>query len=446
MLKKNKDTIEFMAYHDALTSLPNRTFLKERIEEVLERCKTVSSSMAVLFLDLDNFKFINDSMGHEVGDKILIELSHRLINSVDKRTVVSRFGGDEFIILLTNIQNQNDIELTTQQVIDTISKPFIISGHEYFVSSSIGISTYPDNSDNSSALIRQADTAMYMAKKSGKNRYEFYTKNMENDVSDFIYVERMIRDALKYNHFELYFQPLMCAKTHKLRGFEALLRLINPVEGFISPEVFIPVAEKTGDILAISNFVMREAFKFNHLLNLLTSNQLYVAINISAKQFAQPNFTREFLRGIREHHVDAQTIKVELTESVVMKDITLANTHLDALKEAGVKTALDDFGTGYSSFEYLAKLPIDTIKIDKSFVIELFSEKSNQHIITAMTTLAHTMNMDVIAEGVESLEHAEFLEMNGVDVLQGFYFNKAMRSEEIFESIKAKKVFFELDE
>lgn len=438
-----QETIQHMAYHDSLTNLPNRAFLKEQIEVMLTRSKTIQQQMAVMFLDLDNFKYINDTMSHEVGDEILISVSQRISEVTNKNTILTRFGGDEFIILLSNIHDISDIEKTAKALINSFEAPFKLHEHEFFVSCSVGISLFPEHAHNSSDLIKHADTAMYEAKGAGKSQYVFYTPEMDKAVHEFLHIENLIREGLKKNYFELYFQPVLDSKTRLVAGFEALMRFKHPTEGFISPEKFIPVAEATGDILALSKLVLEEACAFSQQLNSYTDRKLFVAINVSARQFSENEFANKLLKCLSSNNIACDTMKVELTESVIMDNIDIATAQLNILKEAGVHTALDDFGTGYSSFEYLARLPIDTLKIDKSFVINMFESSQNQHIIEAMTSLAHTMSMNVTAEGVESLAHADFLEEKGIDILQGFYISKAIPKEDIFQHIKDRNLFFD---
>ena len=438
-----QSTIEHMAYHDMLTNLPNRAYLKKQIEVMLTRSKTIKQQMAVMFLDLDNFKYINDTKGHEIGDEILILVSKRISDALDENVTLTRFGGDEFIILLSNIQDLSDIEKRAKALIKSFEVPYHLAEYEFFVSCSIGISLFPEHAQTSSNLIKHADTAMYQAKLAGKNQFIFYNEKMDEAVHEFLHIENLIREGLRNKNFELYFQPVIDAKTRLVAGFEGLLRFNHPQEGFISPEKFIPVAEATGDILALSQIVLESACQFSKRLEKYTDQELFLAINVSARQFQENNFAKLFLKCLKDNNVACSSMKVELTESVIMGNIDIATDQLNILKQAGVHTALDDFGTGYSSFEYLARLPIDTLKIDKSFVINMFESAQNQHIIEAMTSLAHTMNMSVTAEGVESEAHADFLQDKGIDILQGFYISKAIPEEEVMQHIQNRSLFFD---
>jgi predicted signal transduction protein with EAL and GGDEF domain len=378
-------------------------------------------------------------MGHETGDEILIGVANRIQKISNGNSLCSRFGGDEFIILLPKIQDSDDIKGLSERLISSFEEPFIINEHEYFLSCSIGISCFPEDAQSSTGLIKCADTAMYEAKHRGKNQYSFYEKSFDDTVKEFVKIDGIIRESLKNDYFELMYQPLMDAKSQKLIGFEALLRLDHPKYGKIFPDQFIPVAESTGDILPLSRFVLESACEFLVTLKEYAPD-VFVAINISAKQFKEKDFVQTVLTNLKHRSLSPKSLKIELTESVVMEDISIATHQLQELKNAGVKIALDDFGTGYSSFEYLAKLPIDTLKIDKSFILGMFDEGHNQDIIEAMTSLAHTMKMDVTAEGVETIKHVEYLNAHGIDILQGFYFDKAIPVTEVIEKFKVKKL------
>ncbi len=444
--KKNQDMIEFMAYHDTLTNLPNRAYLKKQIETLLARAAIVHQHLAILFLDLDNFKYINDTMGHEVGDGVLVEVAQRLSGTLGPKSTCTRFGGDEFIVLLSDIHDPDDIKQQAEALIRAFRAPFLINEHEFFISCSIGIALYPDHSLTATDLIKHADTAMYAAKKTGKNRYVYYNPQMDAHVNEFLRIENLIREGINNRMFQLHYQPLIDANTHKLEGFEALLRFFHPSEGYVSPFDFIPVAEATGDILTLSRFVLGEACRFIQQLNYETGSTLFVAVNISTRQFREEHFADNFLKTLHQYDIPAEFIKIEVTESLIMENIDIAASELETLKQAGVRIALDDFGTGYSSFEYLARLPIDTIKIDKSFVIDLFNTETNRHIIEAVTKLAHAMGKEVIAEGVESSEHAIYLQSHGINLLQGFAISKAIDAATIFRQLKHQEPIFTLNE
>lgn len=442
--KEDQDKIEFMAYHDALTGLPNRPYLKQSIELLLKKSKIVQQSFAILFLDLDNFKFINDSLGHNVGDQLLIKISQRLQDLTKKYGKCTRFGGDEFIIIINNVTSQKDIEIITSKIINTINKSITIQEREFFISCSIGIALHPKDATSFTGLVKAADTAMYKAKISGKNRYEFYDNSMDADMERFFELERIVKDAINHDYFKLYFQPLISADTLSLNGFEALLRLNHPDFGFISPEEFIPVAEASGDIIQISDFVISMACNFVKEINKKSKQDLTVCINISARQFKEKNFAQNFLQCLKSNEIKPNLIKIEMIESAVMENTDLAIKTLKLLRKGGVKISLDDFGTGYSSFAYLAQLPLDTIKIDKSFVLKMLNDETNQHIVKAIISLAHHLGKDVVAEGVETLEHIQLLQLDKVDTLQGFYFHKALPPKEILDKFNNLEQIFNL--
>lgn len=430
--KVQSEEIAFLAFHDPLTSLPNRAKLKLQLDSRFEHAP--QKPFTLMFLDLDNFKNINDTMGHKIGDAILMEVGSRLRKNTGSCDFCARFGGDEFVLLLEDYDLET-IETTAKQLIDSFKKPFIYNEMEFFLSSSIGIVRYPIDASNEEDLIKLADTAMYAAKNRGKNRFVHYNSSMQQTLYDFLHIESLIRDALEQNRFELYFQPLINTKTLAAEGYEALLRLAHPQKGFISPEIIIPVAESNGDILRIGEEVLKQACDFIDKLSSLHQEPIYVAINVSAKQLHQPNFAKHVLEYLDQRSIPPTYLKVELTESAVMENISIATEQLHQLKKGGVRIALDDFGTGYSSFAYLAQLPIDTLKIDKSFILSMFESGSNTHIIEAISNLAHVLGMNVTAEGVEHESHYNALLEHRIDTLQGFYISKPLPQHQISQKL-----------
>lgn len=437
--KRQTDEIEFLAYHDPLTMLPNRSKLKIQLHSKLEHFS--HTQFALIFIDLDNFKNINDTMGHEIGDQILIQVSVRLRELVGDNHFSSRFGGDEFVILF-NTADTAIIDTFSNQLIQTFKLPFIINDIPFFLSSSIGISIYPEDARTPEDLIKHADTAMYEAKKNGKNQFVYYNGSMQRAIHNFLHIESLIRDGLKNKLFELYFQPLINSQNNSLKGFEALLRLPHTTEGFVGPDTFIGVAEKNGDILQIGEEVLTQACDFIIAVRKLHSEPFYVAINVSTKQLHQPKFAENLLLRLKQHSIPSHYLKVELTESAIMDNIDIARYQLDVLKEGGVRISLDDFGTGYSSFAYLAQLPISTLKIDKSFIQTLHESDSHRHIIEAISNLAHILGMSVTAEGVETNEQFNFLALHQIDTLQGYLFAKPMQKSAIFNTLTSQMPFF----
>lgn len=437
--KLQSEEIAFLAYYDPLTMLANRSKLKLQLHSRLDHSPLVS--FALIYLDLDNFKNINDTMGHDIGDQILIELARRLREVSDQQQHLSRFGGDEFIILLNN-SDPIRISAFCAQLNQIFKAPFTINEVPFFLSSSFGISVYPEDARNCEDLIKHADTAMHEAKKNGKNQFVYYHSSMQRAIHNFLHVESLIRDGLKHDFFELYFQPLVNAQSMTLQGFEALMRLPHPTHGFISPDTFISVAEKNGDILHIGQIVIKQACDFIDMIRPHFCEPFYVAINVSAKQLHQINFAHELLDYIKTRKIDPSYLKIELTESAVMENIEIASRQLHILKEGGVEISLDDFGTGYSSFAYLAQLPISTMKIDKSFIDTVGEIDSNSHIVKAISNLAHVLEMSVTAEGVETEKQFNFLVENHIDTLQGYLLSKPIKKEEILHNITTLTPFF----
>jgi diguanylate cyclase (GGDEF)-like protein/PAS domain S-box-containing protein len=437
--KIQSDEIAFLAYYDPLTLLPNRAKLKLQLENRFEH--SASEPFALLLLDLDNFKNINDTMGHEIGDRILIEVSRRILETAGENDYCVRLGGDEFVILLQNTDISN-IDAFANRLIHSFKLPLQINEIDFFLSTSIGIVLYPLDASNGEDLIKHADTAMYEAKNKGKNQFVYYHTSMQHAIHNFLHIESLVRDGLAQNLFELYFQPLIDSTTLRLEGYEALLRLPHPTEGFIAPDIFISVAETNGDILLIGQEVLRQACDFIASVRQLCPETFFVAINVSSKQLHQKYFARELLDYIKERDIPPSFLKVELTESAVMENIDIAVIQLNQLKEGGVRIALDDFGTGYSSFAYLAQLPIDTLKIDKSFILTLFEVNSNRHIVEAMSNLAHVLGMSVTAEGVEESEHFDFLVENKIDTLQGYHLSRPLPRNVILQKLQNADPYF----
>lgn len=437
--KLQNEEIAFLAYYDPLTMLANRSKLKLQLHSRLEHSPLIP--FALIYIDLDNFKNINDTMGHEIGDQILIEVARRLRELSGNDHLLSRFGGDEFVIYL-NSSDPLYISNFCTQLVQIFKVPFTVNDVPFFISSSFGISMYPEDARSSEDLLKHADTAMHEAKKNGKNQFVYYHSSMQRAIHNFLHVESLIRDGLKHDFFELYFQPLVSANSLTLQGFEALMRLPHPTQGFITPDTFISVAEKNGDILHIGQIVLAQACDFILMLQEHYSNPFYVAINVSAKQLHQVDFAHELLHTLKTRNIPPSFLAVELTESAVMDNIEIASRQLHTLKAGGIKIALDDFGTGYSSFAYLAQLPISTLKIDKSFIDNVCEIDSHSHIVIAISNLAHVLGMNVTAEGVETQDQFNFLVENKIDTLQGYFLSKPLTKETIIQNFSTHTPFF----
>lgn len=427
--KKSEEKIRQLAFYDSLTGLPNRNMLDYYFNKLLDSSKCKKQKMVVMFLDLDRFKIINDTLGHAFGDIVLQQFSKRLVKYVGKDDMICRYGGDEFIILL-NDTNRIEATKVAQRIIDEFSYPFIINEQKIYSSTSIGISLYPQNGDDLETLVKCADTAMFYAKEKGKNNYKFYTSDQSNNVSKKMYLENELRKALENNEFILYYQPQFNLDTGKIVGMEALIRWQHPEFGLISPAEFIPVAEETGLIIPIGEWVLKTACKQNKSWQEAGFPSIYVAVNISAYQFQHKNFVETIKQVLKETKLDPQYLELEITESTVqnMKELMVV---LNELKTIGIKISLDDFGTGYSSLNVLRHLPIDTLKIDKSFVNDIMIDFNTAPIVKTIIDMGKNLKLNVIAEGIEKKEQVDFLKQNKCDIGQGYFFSHPLPAEDI---------------
>lgn len=428
-LKKKNAEIQQHAYYDFLTGLPNlRLFNKKAISLAkLPEKKPIT----VLFLDLDRFKFINDMLGHSAGDFILKAVSRRVSALLQEGETMARIGGDEFILLLPNTGREAANKLA-QTILKELEKPFIYEGNELFITSSIGLSMYPADCTSIENIIKNADIAMYRAKEQGRNNHQFYTSDMNEIVQRRVILERGMRHALEHNEFSLFYQPKVDIKTGKVKGNEALIRWFHPELGMVSPLEFIPLAEETGLIVQIGEWVLRNACKQTRDWQQAGFSDISVSINLSSRQFRQINLVDVVQDVLEETGIDPQYLELEITESVAMynEDYVIAKLH--ALKNLGIKIAVDDFGTGYSSLSYLKKFPFHTLKIDKSFVKDIDDDSDDNKIISTIIAMAHNLKVKVIAEGVETKEQLEFLQQQNCNEVQGYFFSKPL-SVEAFE-------------
>ncbi|WML50573.1 EAL domain-containing protein [Neobacillus sp. PS3-34] len=425
--KKTEKTIQYMAYYDALTGLPNRNMFRQHLNEALKKLN--NGMLAVLFLDLDRFKIINDTKGHTIGDLILQIVAKRLKNAVQEEGMVSRQGGDEFIILLENIDKVKVIQLA-QRILAEFSYPIEINQQEFFVTPSIGISLSPTDGDDEETLIKHADTAMYLAKERGKNNFQFYTSQLHGLSSRKMELENGMRKALEQNQFVLFYQPQVELETGKIIGAEALVRWHHPERGFISPGDFISLAEETGLIVPLGKWVLRKACEQNKAWQDRGLEAFPIAVNISVRQIQEDDFVELVTKILQETGLDPNFLELEITESI-MQDIERSTIILNQLKELGVKNTIDDFGTGYSSLSYLKHLPIDSIKIDKSFVDDIIHHSSQGAMVKTIIDMGHNLQFQVIAEGIETQEQVQFLKENECGVGQGYFYSKPLPSEEI---------------
>ncbi|MDP2031485.1 MAG: EAL domain-containing protein [Thiobacillus sp.] len=419
-----KDNLEHLVHHDVLTDLPNRTLLQDRLGQAIELARRQGRRLAVMFMDLDQFKHINDSLGHAVGDQLLQSVAQRLVGGVRHSDTVSRQGGDEFVLLLPYIEHAEDAMLSAQKVLAALAPSHHIDGHELHIGASIGISIFPDDGQDAETLIKHADIAMYQAKESGRNNYKFFEPDMNARAVQRQSIEAGLRRALERQEFVLHYQPKINLLSGTIVGVEALVRWQHPQRGLLEPTQFVPIAEDSGLILPIGRWVLREACLQARAWQDAGLLPITVAVNTSALEFRAGDFL-EYLRATLDgSHLEPRYLELELTESVLMRDAASADSVLHALADLGVKLAVDDFGTGYSSLSYLRQFPINTLKIDQSFVNQITRNPDDAAIVSAVISMGKSLKQRVIAEGVETAEQAAFLLAQHCDEGQGYFFSR----------------------
>jgi len=425
--KRRSDYLEFQATHDALTLLPNRIYLSQNIHKWI--C-TNAKPFSMLFIDMDNFKNVNDSFGHAFGDKVLIELSRRISLLIDKNDTLIRYGGDEFIVLSYETDNQK-LQQLTKSIIESLSQPYHIDNLTFILGASIGVALYPTQEDTLDGLLRASDIAMYEAKKY-KNCTYFFADSMKKAYVDNLEMEQELKKALKKNEFHLAYQP-QCFKDGSVYGVEVLLRWNNSKFGNVPPDKFIPIAEKIGVMPKIGCFVISTSLIEIGEIKKILGKSFNLSINISVKQFLEDNFLENFKKEIEKEHFDKSRLTLEITESIFIEDMEHILQLLDAIKNMGLKISLDDFGTGYSSLSLLKNLPIDELKIDKSFVDEMLEKKLARKMVENIMTIGANLDISMLAEGVETQEQVEFIETLGCKIFQGYYFSKPLAKEKLIE-------------
>ena len=413
-----------LAEHDSLTGLPNRLLLNDRVSQAIASAVRHKHKVALLFLDLDGFKHINDSLGHAIGDKLLQSVGHRLVDCVRATDTVSRQGGDEFIVLLSEVENPEDAAITARRMLEAVAEPQPIDMHELHVTTSLGLSVYPDDGADAETLIKNADTAMYQAKENGRQSYQFFKPAMNARAVERQSIEESLRRALKRQEFAVHYQPKVDLRTGRITGAEALIRWTHPTRGLVSPAQFIPIAEDSGLIVPIGSWVLREACKQVRAWADRGLPAATIAVNVSAMEFRQENYLDGVFGILRETGVNPSSLELELTESVLMKGAESVASVLKELRARGVQIAVDDFGTGYSSLSYLRKFPIDVLKIDQSFIRQITATPDDATIVSAIISMGISMNLRVIAEGVETQEELAFLRAHQCHEAQGYYFSK----------------------
>ncbi|MEN6374270.1 MAG: EAL domain-containing protein [Smithella sp.] len=435
--EKIREEIEYLAYHDHLTGLANRLLFIDQLNHAMSLSKRMAKMLAIMFLDLDGFKLINDSMGHAAGDQLLKEVSKRLINTMRKSDLVARVGGDEFIIMIENEEDIDTIKLVAEKILNCFRQPFRLKNNDCFITTSVGVAVYPTDGEDAEKLIKNADIAMYKAKEKGRNQYVLCTPVMKTNVIETMKFSNMLYCAIDRNELELHYQPQVSSITNKIIGLEALLRWNHPIYGMVPPGKFIPIAEHNGLIISIGEWVLRTACRQNKAWQDAGLINLRVAVNLSVRQFQNPDITNQVNNILRETGLDPQYLELEITESMLMKDMEYVIHTLNCFKDAGISISIDDFGTEYSSLSYLKTLPIDKIKIAMPFVQGINVSDKDEAITKAIIVLARSLGLNVIAEGVETETQFSFLSQSMCDEIQGYYFYKPMPAHALEELLRS---------
>jgi diguanylate cyclase (GGDEF)-like protein len=436
--KKDIQELSHLANYDSLTGLANRLLFRERLDRALIRADRSKTLVALFVIDLDRFKNVNDSLGHDAGDQLLIKVAKRLQACTREGDTVSRLGGDEFTIIMEDVKNIDDAIMIADKVLDFMKKSFEIYTHEIFVSPSIGITIYPLDDTNSGNLFINADSAMYQAKENGRNCYRFYQADMNSHLIEQMTLEAKLRRAIERSEFTIYYQPKFNIHSREVIGAEALLRWVHPEEGMISPAIFIPLAEETGLIGPITDWVLQQACKQNSIWQQQGYNPIRVAVNLSPKQFNQENIAKRIFNQIICSDLAPKYVELEITEGALVENVKKSNEILNELKKWGIHISIDDFGTGYSSLSYLKKFPLDTLKIDQSFVRDLMIDSDDAAIVSAIIAMAKSLRFNVIAEGVETAEQLDYLAAKGCHEVQGYHTGKPVPAEEFIQFMVKK--------
>jgi len=429
--KQAEGHLEHITHYDFLTGLPNRSLLNDRLKQAIYHAQRKKKMAALMFLDLDRFRRINDALGHRAGDYFLVEAAQRILDCVSKSDTVSRFGGDEFTVLLTGVTDTLHAARIAGKILENVSRSFVLEDKEIFITVSAGITLFPNDGEDIETLMRNAGAALSHAKEKGRNNFQFYSKSLYAGMSERLTLETNLRNALTHNELFLYYQPKVSIKTGKIIGAEALIRWKDAEQRFISPERFIPIAEETGLIFPIFDIALKEITRLAPGIRKVRSggNSFRIAVNLSFTQFQQQNLIEKFKNFIRECSIK-DCIEIELTESTIMHETDEVIKTLNTLKEMGISSSIDDFGTGYSSLSYLKRLPIDTLKIDRSFIKDIPDDADSMSIVRAIIALGHSMKLNIVAEGVETEAQLSFLRNENCDEVQGYYFYRPLPETE----------------
>jgi diguanylate cyclase (GGDEF)-like protein/PAS domain S-box-containing protein len=437
--KLTEQRIQHIAQHDVLTGLPNRSLLQDRLGQAVAYSQRSGHAVWVMLIDLDRFKFVNDSMGHKAGDVLLMTVAARLRSALRDTDTVARLSGDEFVLILTEHDDERLNPDIVQRLMDAVAQPVMLGSKEFFVTCSIGVAVFPTDGTSADSLIEHADIAMYRAKKLGRNNFQFYTPAMNEEAMERVRIEGALRNALERDEFVLHYQPQVNLASGQVVGMEALIRWQHPELGVVAPHRFVHVAEETGLIVPIGAWVMRTACAQNKAWQDAGLGQLRVAVNLSARQFGAANLLADIAAVLEHTGLAPDRLEIELTESLFMSDVNLAVETLHGMKKLGVNLSIDDFGTGFSSLSYLSRFPIDVLKIDRSFVSDITRDASDAAIVASIISLAHNLKLDVIAEGVETAEQLDYLRRHHCDEMQGYYFSKPLAAEEFEQLLRQKR-------
>lgn len=438
-LKAANEKLHYLALHDGLTGLPNRTLLEDRVDQAIRHAGISRGTFPLLFLDIDRFKPVNDAMGHHAGDKLLQEVARRLSSVLNPDDTVSRIGGDEFVILLPNAGEPRTVHETAQKIREAVSRTHEFDGQPVAVSASIGISVYPHDGNDFRTLLVSADSAMYHAKSRGPGNIEFYSAEMNDSNALRIEMENDLRRAIQNEEFMLFYQPKVILRTGVVESVEALVRWNHPTRGILLPSHFIPLAEETGLIVPLGKWIIGQACREAVVWQKAGFSRLRIAVNLSALQFLNPNLMEEILMALDDSELEPECLELEITESLLMQDPEGAMQTLSGIRKKGVHIAIDDFGTGYSSFSYLKKFPLDRLKIDRSFITDICHNPNDAAIVRTIITLGHSLNLKVIAEGVENAEQIDLLTAMECDAYQGFFKTRPLPPEELAEILKNER-------
>jgi diguanylate cyclase (GGDEF)-like protein len=428
------ETLQHSSLHDALTGLPNRVYLEQEITNIKQKMQKKESKFAIVFLDLDHFKNINDTLGHDIGDLLLVSVANILENITQKRHLISRIGGDEFILVFSDFKDTNEFMPIVNKLQQEFREEIFIKGYSLRLSASLGISIYPDDATSVKELMKYADIAMYQAKENGRDNFSFFTPTLNKKVHDEVAIINDMQRAFYEGEFELYLQPTKNLKNGSLAGAEALLRWKHPKHGFISPLQFIPLAESTGFILTLGAFVLEESMKMLQQLALKDEDAFILSINVSTRQFQNTELYNDLKKAIERYDINPRHLGIEITESIMMQYLDKTLYTLNKIKSLGISLYIDDFGTGYSSLAYLKKFPIDVLKIDKSFIDDINeTDPQAKMLVTAILSMGKTLDLKIIAEGVETRYQHDYLLEHKCDIIQGYYFQKPMPFTQFLE-------------